>query len=177
MSNLVWTLDVDSRRSESLAGSVPYLPCQVFWASQKALGFYVKVTESSPTFPKQSEIRKMPYDELSKRITYIFFTENFCCHCWLFFLFCFYSTKPNSDKIYYPRVFYGNTYFDSMLRRHGMTLWLTKGLQLLGAFKFTQVLNKLQKAAKSQNQMDKNNMNSWKEVKLSYVSKKRMKSK
>lgn len=120
MSNLVWTLDVDSRRSESLAGSVPYLPCQVFWASQKALGFYVKVTESSPTFPKQSEIRKMPYEELSKRITYIFFTENFCCHCWLFFLFCFYSTKPNSDKIYYPRVCYGNKH---LLWQHAEETW------------------------------------------------------
>lgn len=44
-------------------------------------------------------------------------------------------------------------HFDSMLRRHGMTSCITKGLlQLLGAFKLTQVLNKLLKAAKAQNQ-------------------------
>lgn len=44
--------------------------------SQKALGFYVKVTELSPPFLEQSEIGKMRYEELSKRNTYTFFTEN-----------------------------------------------------------------------------------------------------
>lgn len=49
----------------------------------------------SPTFLEQSKIRKMPREELSKRITYVFFTEN----VFLLLVFCFVFTAQSQIQI------------------------------------------------------------------------------
>lgn len=87
----------------------------------------------------------MPYEELSKGNTYIFFTEKFCFH----------STCLIRGNVLHSLLWKQDPYFDCMLRRYGMTLCITKGvLQLLSGSKFTWVLNnEVLKTAKAQNQI------------------------